>query len=1043
MSSLDENKNKSILHGESSKNENLEQIREVLDQSKINEGVSEESPAVDWTWMRERIASVWGRDYWRSLSEIAESPEFLENLSKEFPDKARPLPDDISRREFVKLMGASLALAGLTGCTRQPNEKIVPYVKAPEEIIPGKPLYFASALTFSGIARGILVESNMGRPTKIEGNPEHPESRGATDVFTQASILSLYDPDRSKSPVYMARTAGWDAFFNQLRNELDIQKAKKGAGFRILTGAVSSPTLLAQLDAIKKEFPESSWHVFESVNRDQVRKASKDFFGRPLQPVYKLDQADVVVSLDADFLASGAGHLKYARDFAKKRQIHEGGKTMNRLYVIESSPSATGTASDHRLALSSRDILPFAGLLALELGVKVSGIDFSSVQNYSEWVKALARDLKKNPAASVVIPGDYQSAELHMLAHAINEALGNQGKTMEYTALPEAGDASHLESLWKLVTDMRSGKVELLLMLGVNPVYDAPADLDFVSALDRVKTRVHFGLYEDETAEHSQWHINETHPLETWSDVRGFDGTISLMQPLIEPLFYGRSAHQILSAVLGQSGKTGLELLKENWKSRWEALRITSPSLEVDFEKFWRRMLHDGVIPGTAFKPKKVKARISELKISYQPSSETEIIFRPDPSVWDGRFANNAWLQELPKPITKITWDNTVWIAPRMAEKLLIQNRDEVELSLGGRFVKGAAWIVPGHPENSVTVFLGYGRTRSGKVGTGAGFNVNPLRASSALWAASGVKVVKTGRKLKVSVTQDHHAIEGRDHIRTATLEENNKDHHWVHKKGPHIPPHSDLYPPMPQSQDYAWGMVIDMNACTGCNACVVACQSENNIPVVGKDEVARGREMQWMRIDHYYSGSPDAPESINQPLLCMHCEQAPCEPVCPVGATTHSAEGLNEMTYNRCVGTRYCANNCPYKVRRFNFFEYADHQTEILKFLRNPDVTVRSRGVMEKCTYCVQRINAARIQSKREDRKIKDGEVVTACEAACASGCITFGNIKDPESKVSKKRKSHLNYGLLEELNTKPRTTYLAKVKNINPEIEVLQNGR
>lgn len=1020
----------------------MSQINDHEDHSHHSESVNpqpsegaQKDASFDWTWMRERISSVWGRDYWRSLSEIAESPEFLENLNNEFPDKARPLPDDVTRRDFIKIMGASLALAGLGGCTRQPLEKIVPFVKQPENMIPGKPLFFATAMPFNGIARGILVESNMGRPTKIEGNPSHPQSLGATDLFTQASILSLYDPDRSQAPKFRARISGWNEFFTQLRNQLDIQRAKKGSGFRVLTGAVSSPTLIAQFEAVKKEFPEFIWHIYEPVSRDNVKKASAQVFGQDVQPVYHFEKAEVIVSLDADFLTAGAGHLKYARDFASKRKLHEGAHTMNRLYVIESTPTATGTTADHRFGARAQEILPLAVMLAAELGVKVDGVDVSSLQNHSEWIKAIARDLKKNAGASVVVPGEYQSAELHMVASAINEALGNQGKTVTYTEFPETGNNS-LEAISALAKDMHAGKVEVLLMMGVNPVFDAPADLNFAEALDKVPMRIHTGLYEDETSQHCHWHVNEAHYLETWSDVRAFDGTISLMQPLIEPLFEGRSQHQILSGVLGQPAKDGLELLKESWKLR---------SKEADFEKFWKKSLHDGVVAGTAFAPKSVKLKSSDWKLNHRVSSDMEVIFRPDPSIWDGRFANNAWLQELPKPITKITWDNTVWISPKTAEALGVHNRDEVQLILENRLVTGPVWIVPGHPENSATVQLGYGRAHSGKVGTGAGFNAYALRASSSLWSASGVKISKTGKKLKVSATQDHHGIEGRDHIRVATLEENNKDHHWVHKKGPHIPPGSDLYgpPPVPQSEDYAWAMTLDMNACTGCNACVVACQAENNIPVVGKKEVARGREMHWLRIDHYFSGSPDAPESVNQPVLCMHCEQAPCEPVCPVGATTHSTEGINEMTYNRCVGTRYCANNCPYKVRRFNFFEYADHQTEILKFLRNPDVTVRSRGVMEKCTFCVQRINAARIQSKKEDRKIKDGEVIPACQSACASDCITFGNLKDAESKVSKNRKSHLNYGLLEELNTKPRVTYIAKVKNVNSEIEALNHGR
>lgn len=997
---------------------------------KVQDAPSENTP-LNMEIVRERIASVWGRDYWRSLSQIVETPDFMQHFSNEFPDKARALPDEVTRRDFMKIMGASLALAGLAGCTRQPLEKIIPFVKQPENMIPGKPLYFATAMPFHGSALGLLAESHMGRPTHLEGNPMHPESLGATDVFSQASILSLYDPDRSQTPKNMGRISSWDAFAKALTELIAIQRAKKGAGLRILTGSVSSPTLQRQLEAVKAEFPESKWHRYEAAHDDNARAGAKKAFGEAVQPVYKLENADVIVSLDSDFLNAGAGHVRYTREFAKKRQVLTEKATMNRLYVVESTPTSTGASADHRLAVRAGDIEVFTAVLAAQLGVSVTGFNPESVKAHSRWINAVARDLKKNAGKSLVIAGEYQSADVHAMVHAINAALGNAGKTVVYTQTSDTNPQSSVESLRELVKDMEAGKVELLLTLGVNPVFDAPSDFNFLKAMEKVQTRVHHGLYEDETSNYSHWHLPESHYLESWSDARSYDGTVVTIQPLIEPLFGGRSAHEILAALLGKSGVTGLEIVQETWKAEWQKAGLAQP-----FDKVWKRTLHDGLIENSAFAPKAVSAKNA---IALKPAANTgiEVIFRPDPTVFDGRFANNAWLQELPKPLTKITWDNTVWISPRLAEALKVQNNDVVKIELNGKTVEAPVWVVPGHAENSATVFFGYGRTVSGKVGTGAGFNVYNLRSSVSPWQASGAKFQKTGATHKISATQEHHGIEGRDHVRVNTLEHHNHHPDWVNHVTHEYPAGQTFYAPLKQSDDYAWAMAIDMNACTGCNACVVACQSENNIPVVGKNEVARGREMHWLRIDHYYSGSPDAPEQIHQPVTCMHCEHAPCEPVCPVGATTHSSEGINEMTYNRCVGTRYCSNNCPYKVRRFNFFEYADHQTEILKFLRNPDVTVRSRGVMEKCTYCVQRVNVARIQASKENRKIKEGEVVTACQSSCAAGAIVFGNLKDPESKVSKIKATPLNYGMLTELNTKPRTSYLAKLRNVNPEIE------
>ncbi len=1000
----------------------------------------EQKPAIDLSWIKERIASVWGRDYWRSLSEVIGAEEFQQHLKEEFPDIARPLPDDLNRREFLKLMGASLALAGLSGCTRQPLEKIVPYVKSPENMIPGKPLYFATAMPFNGTARGLLVESHMGRPTKIEGNPSHPESLGATDTFAQASILGLYDPDRSQVVKKRSRISSLDNFLVEFRAALDAQKSKKGAGFHILSGSVSSPVFLSQMEAVKALFPEAKWHRYEPVNADAVRRGSEMVFGEPVQPVYRFENAEVILSLDSDFLSSGPGFLKNTREFSRKRRVYDGSKTMNRLYAAESVPTNTGTLADHRLSLKASQVTALAFAFAREFGIVPVNFDAASVAPYMEWVKAVARDLKKNSGASLVVAGEYQPAEVHALAHVMNEVLGNTGKTVYYVESADTHPKTHEESLKELASDLQAGKVDLLLILDANPVFDAPSEMKFGELINKASLRVYWGLYEDETSDLSHWHVPAAHYLESWSDARTFNGAVSVIQPLIEPLYGGKTAHEMLSIVLGESGKSAYDIVREYWKKAWQGLEKSRPG--EDFEKFWRRSLHDGVVEGTAFKPREVSFKKKEGFSAPKNSGQgLEIMFRPDPGVWDGRFANNAWLQELPKPLTKLTWDNAVWISPRTAENLRLQNTDKVRLTVQGRQMEAPVWIVPGHPENALSVYFGYGRVRSGKVGAGTGFNAYPLRTAENFWSVSGVQLEKTGKKYKLACTQDHQSMEGRNLVRSNSLQDHLKNPHWAAELGHNADELPTLYPPMPGSPDYAWGMAIDLNACTGCNACVAACQAENNIPVVGKHEVTRGREMHWLRIDHYYSGSPENPESVHQPVTCMHCENAPCEPVCPVEATSHSLEGLNEMTYNRCVGTRYCSNNCPYKVRRFNFLEYSDQSTEIMKFLRNPDVTVRSRGVMEKCTYCVQRINHARIDAKKEDRKIRDGEVVTACQSVCASECITFGNIKDPQSAVSKMKASPLNYGILTELNTKPRTSYLARVRNINPEVEALEH--
>jgi MoCo/4Fe-4S cofactor protein with predicted Tat translocation signal len=985
---------------------------------------------LDLETARARIAETKGPEYWRSLEELAGSTEFQEMMHREFPKGASEWADAVSRRGFMKLMGASLAMAGMTACTRQPMEPIVPYVKQPEELIPGRPMFYASAFSLGGYATPILVESHMYRPTKIEGNDQHPASLGGTDVFAQASILDMYDPDRSQNITHLGELSTWGEFMSAIRVPHIAQNAANGAGIRILTGTVSSPTLADQFEQIRSRYPGAKWHVYEPVNRDNVVAGAQAAFGQPVETIYKFDAADVIVSLDADFLSAGfPGVTRYACDFAKRRNPDSG--NMSRLYVVESTPSSTGAKADHRLPVRAVEVEVFARRLA----ISITGGSFPELRgNQQKYRDAMVRDLLSHRGSSVVIAGDHQSPAVHALAHAINQALGNVGKTVFYTEPVNANPINQTDSLKDLIADMRGGKVQMLLIAGVNPLYDAPPDLGFADALqnNNIPLRVHLGPYQDETSQYCHWHLNEAHYLESWGDARAYDGTVSIVQPLIAPLYGGKSIYEVLALFTGQSEMTGHEVVQDYWRSKHTG---------TDFDAFWRKSLHDGWVDGTTFQPKGVAAKVAVPGSAPKADDNSlEINFRRDPSIYDGRFANNGWLQELPKPMSKMTWDNPVLVGPAMAERMGLKSGDLVVLELNGKNLTVPVWIQAGHPDNSVTTFLGYGRARAGRVGTGTGFNMYPLRSSATPWFATGASISKAGGTYLLASTLGYQTMEtpdgdSRPLVRTRNLEEYKKEPNFAQDDKP--PAELTLYPGYDYNKEpYAWGMTIDLNSCVGCNNCIVACQSENNIPIVGKEQVNKGRHMHWLRVDAYYQGDRDNPKAYFQPVPCMQCENAPCELVCPVGATVHSSEGLNDMIYNRCVGTRYCSNNCPYKVRRFNFFLFQDWETPQYKMMRNPDVTVRSRGVMEKCTYCVQRINHHRIDAEREDRKIADGELQTACQQSCPANAISFGNINDPNSQVSKMKANSRNYGLLQDLNTRPRTTYLAEIRNPNPEL-------
>ncbi|HWW83759.1 MAG TPA: TAT-variant-translocated molybdopterin oxidoreductase [Vicinamibacterales bacterium] len=987
-----------------------------------------------------------GPDFWRTLEERAGDPAFHALLENEFAAPVEAVTDPVARRTFLKLMGASLALAGVTGCTRQPLEKIVPYVRQPEELIPGRPLFFATAMPLGGVATGLVVESHEGRPTKIEGNPKHPGSLGATDVFAQAAILGLYDPSRSQTVTNLGDIVPWATFQEAIRAELAAHAPRQGAGLRILTESVNSPTLAAQIRELLTRFPSAKWHQWDPASRESARTGATLAFGQYVDAVLHIDRADIVLALDADFLASGPGSLAYARQFAARRKPGSANR-MNRLYAVEAMPTSTGSRADHRLAVRPSQVEDIARQIAGGIRSPQTNRPISTQpaspeppgrsQDEARWIRAVIADLLATRGRSLVIAGDTQPPQVHVLAHVMNEALGNTGHTVDYIDPVEAEPINQLDSMHALIADMNDGHVDLLVIIGGNPVYTVPADLSFAAAMSNVPHRVHMGAYHDETAALCQWHIPESHFLESWSDSRAYDGSVAIVQPLIAPLYSSKSAHELLIAMSDKPERSAYEVVREFW------------NVQED-ETTWRHWLHEGTVPQTAFAARSMAVRrdAPQSRAAASRADGTfEIAFKHDPSVLDGRFANNGWLQELPKPITRLTWDNAVMLSPATAARLGVGGRpsfqggehgqitsDVVDVRHRGRSVRGAVFTVVGHPDDCVTLHLGYGRTRAGHVGTGTGFDANRVRASDAPWFDSGVEIVRTGEVYPLACTQYHHLIEGRGAVRAVTRDVYLQNPASIRDK--ETPPRTITLYPDHEYKGYKWGMAIDLNTCIGCNACVVGCQAENNIPVIGKDQVLRGREMHWLRIDTYYSGEVPHPETYFQPVPCMQCENAPCEVVCPVGATVHSHEGLNDMVYNRCVGTRYCSNNCPYKVRRFNFLLYQDWDTPILKLGRNPDVTVRSRGVMEKCTYCVQRINAAKIAAETDNRTVEDGDVTPACQQACPAEAIVFGDLNDPRSRVATLKAEERNYSLLGELNTRPRTTYLAAVRNPNPQV-------
>ena len=978
-----------------------------------------------------------GKEYWRSLDQLADTPEFQDFLHREFPENASEMTSPVTRRKFLTLMGASIAFAGLAGC-RRPVEKIVPYVIAPENIVPGNSLNYATAMPFGLNGYGLIVESHVGRPTKIEGNRKHPLTNGKSNSLIQAEMLNMYDPDRAKKVLYNSKESDWNTFVAnwQILHKEFVQS--KGKGLAIVSKSFVSPTLYRLYEQFNKNFPEAEWIAYEAVSDQNIYSGMQLAFGRSVQPIYDYSKAKVVLALDSDFLLTETDDISATGGFTKARKV-DTTKEMNRLYVVENAFSSTGAMADHRLRMQNSKIKPFVIALANELykqGLDLSTSEYSQgeFQFDKKWLSAVAKDLLDNKEKSLLVAGRKQPAVVHAICAQINEALDAVGSTVSYLEQRD-GLIPSSEALPGLVKKMNNGEINAVVILGGNPVYDAPADLGFASALKTTKNTISFSSHVDETAKQCLWHIPAAHFLESWSDMRSLDGVGSVVQPLIEPLFDSVSDVQMAQLLVNGEDKSAYETVRDTWKMKLVA---------GDFEREWRKVLNTGFSKKEL--NKKVKVRVkpknisADLKNNPVVSSKLgpnnlEVVFQSSPAVFDGRYANNGWLQEMPHPVSKLAWDNPAFISPKTAKKLKLKNEDVVVLTVNERQIQIPVWVLPGHADYSVTLTLGYGRKSSGRVGNKVGFDVYPLRRGNELDFVSGGSLQQTGTTYALANTQDHGSMEGRPIVREGTLEEFEKHPHFAEEMVEH-PPLGSLWEEHKYDEGNQWGMTIDLNACTGCNACMIACQSENNIPVIGKEQVTNGREMSWIRLDRYFSGDLDNPEMVFQPVNCQHCENAPCEQVCPVAATSHDEEGLNVMTYNRCIGTRYCSNNCPYKVRRFNFFNYTNELPELVKMVQNPDVTVRFRGVMEKCTFCTQRIERGKIDAKNEGRDLRDGDVQAACQQTCPADAIVFGNLLDPESKIAESKKSPRNYALLGELNLKPRNTYLAKIRNPNPEL-------
>jgi MoCo/4Fe-4S cofactor protein with predicted Tat translocation signal len=1007
-----------------------------------------------------------GREYWLSLAQQANAPDYVQRAASEFADYDPNAMASMPRRRFMQFMGGSLALAGLTltGCRRWPKRELAPYAARPHGRVPGVSEQYATVMEIAGVAAGLLISSYDGRPIKVEGNPSHPASRGATDAYAQASVLDLYDPDRSRSVLRRVegktRTAGWDDFAAFAGDHFRDAARRDGRGVFVLSAACGGPTLADMRRRMLGAMPAAKWLEYEPISRDHQREAARAAFGQAVRPVYQLDRAKVIALFDADLLGAHPDKVRMARDWAAGRRSADAG-TMNRTHVIESGFSLTGSNADYRLPARPQRVEQL--LFALAQALKVPNVAEAPELSLDErsFVGRLAAELADARGAGLVAAGDRLSVAAQAVALRINAHLGAVGQTVRVVAEPDADRPTHAEAIRMLTDALDAGEVDTLVLLGVNPVYDAPADLAFGEALAKAGCVIHVGHYVDETAAQSHWHLPQAHYLEAWGDGRAWDGTLGIGQPLIEPLYDGKTAAEVVALIASDAVTGSYDLVRRAFTELLGA---------DDFESRWRRALHDGVMADSQWREVSVSAGENLLTAPNAKAGDGfAVVFAASGATYDGRLANNGWLQETPDPLTKITWDNAALMHPADAKQLGVAMNDVVAIEVDGRKVELPTYVLPGQPKGVIGLTLGYGRTHTGHVGRGVGKNIYALRTTASPYWAANVKVSATGTVFPLACTQDHHPIdpvgqagyenrvgepnESGKIIREATLAEYREDPHFVNRNA-----HGGLAlqlfdPPRKFNDPHAWGMAVDLNSCIGCNACSVACQAENNIPVVGKAEVAQQREMHWLRIDRYFKGDVESPtpDVVHQPMMCVHCENAPCEQVCPVAATVHDTEGLNTMVYNRCVGTRYCSNNCPYKVRRFNYYDYhskdprgsvqpwlgmPDTQQraqvdEIKQLVHNPDVTVRMRGVMEKCTYCVQRIQAVKIETRNAGESVTDGQIQSACQQACPTQAIVFGNLNDPTSAVRKLQENNRAYAVLGELNVQPRTRYLARIRN------------
>jgi len=1011
-----------------------------------------------------------GRAYWLSVQHLADTEAIQQRIADEFADYDPEELRSMSRRRFLQLAAASMALAGLTmtGCRRYPEEKLAPFAARPDGYVPGTTQRYATMMELGGVATGLHATSFDGRPIKLDGNPLHPVTQGASDVQTQAAILDLYDPDRARHVVdrrgEQPQRRNWAAFADELKALLATHREADGKGLAVLSEATGSLTIRRLREQFVARFPEATWHTWEPIDRSNAYEGSRLAFGEVLRPVLQLDRAKLIVSFDADLLGAHPGKLMHARGWAAGRRSADEGE-MNRMLIAEAGFSTTGSVADARMAARPAVIEQMLEAVQVLLASPDAAMPTGLGDREAGFARKIVRELRGAGRDAVVAVGDRLSPQAHALGHAINMRLQNTGRTVRYISEPTAGDAT----LAELATAINAGNVDTLLVVGGNPAFDAPADVGFGDLLGKVKTTAHLSTHSNETSMRCTWLLPRAHFLETWSDGVAWDGAATLGQPLIQPLMNGKSAAEVLAMLLGEDDADGYALIRDTFRSRIAA---------VDFDKQFKQLIHDGIAPTLNDKAVTPRPTGGDLSLP-TPVGEGhfDVVFAADSEILDGRFANNGWLQELPNPMTKVTWDNPLLMAKADADAAKLTTGDMVTLTVGKQSMQLPVYVMPGQPRGVLTVTFGHGRESGGRIGSGIGFNTYPLRSSDVLHTARA-SIAKTGRRYTLAQTQDHFIMddvgawgvqkrvgkqgESGKIIKDVSLDEYNADPHVVHA-GAHGHGLPIFQPPSEFNEPHAWGMAIDMNSCTGCNACTIACQAENNIPVVGKEEVNRSREMHWLRIDRYFKGDPDS-EDLDvawQPMACVHCETAPCEQVCPVAATVHDTEGLNTMVYNRCIGTRYCSNNCPYKVRRFNYHDYQSkppneapegwydmpdtQQRNRIDLLRrmayNPDVTVRMRGVMEKCTYCTQRIAKAKIDAKnewtrgdREDYLVHDGEVVTACQEACPTQAIVFGNLNDPNSKVSQLHRSNRTYAVLDNLNTRPRTKYLAKIRNPMP---------